>query len=267
MKINEIRLGRAKLGAFCFIYFLVSMLLCCPNETWAREMRYDGKEEVVYVNPGEATQITFPSKISSGFKNKGSKITLDKQDNYLIIYADPTLGLEGEVIVVQIDDKRTYSIRIMPASQEAPRDDIIVINDTRPPVEDTEQEQIQMSKPSAVTELMKALILIAEFGRQKGIPGYRRSNQYSGETILHDGTMKVTIDEIFMGSNLWGYVLTAENMLDTTQKINPATFRLDGTRAVIAQRWELAPQPQTPEQDLAKAHIAKIYVVTKSKRR
>ena len=263
MKCDQKAIGYRFWCAF-FTILLAALLLA--TSAWAREMRYDGKEEVVYVNPGEATQITFPSKISGGFKNKGSRISLERQDNYLIVYADPNLGLEGEVIVVQIDDKRTYSIRVMPASQDSPRDDTVIINDARPPVEDSEQDQIQLSKPSAVTELMKAMVLTAEFGRQKGIPGYRRSNQYSGETILHDGTLKVTIDEIFMGANLWGYVLTAENMLDTTQRINPATFRLDGTRAVVAERWELAPVPQTPEQDLAKAHKGKVYVVTKSKR-
>ena len=56
-------------------------------------------------------------------------------------------------------------------------------------------------------------------------------------------------------------------MLDSTQKINPATFRLDGTRAVIAQKWELAPQPKTPEQEISKGHTGKVYIVTKSKRK
>ena len=74
--------------------------------------------------------------------------------------------------------------------------------------------------------------------------------------MLHDGTMEAKIKEIFLGSGLWGYVLEVENLLDTTHKINPATFRLDGTRAVAAQRWELAPRPETAEQKLAQAHKA-----------
>jgi hypothetical protein len=108
------------------------------------------------------------------------------------------------------------------------------------------------------------MVLVAEFGKRKNIPGYRRSNRYTGETVLHDGAVEVKIDEIFMGSDYWGYVLSAENLLDTNQKLNPATFRLDGTRAVSAERWELAGRPQTAEQKVSGAHKSKIYVVVKA---
>jgi len=121
--------------------------------------------------------------------------------------------------------------------------------------------------PAAVNGLMRNMILTAEFGIQRGIPGYRRSNRYSGETVLHDGALEAKIDEIFMGPDHWGYVLSVENKLDTTQKINPASFRMDGTEAVTAQRWELSPRAVTDEQRIAAAHRAKVYVVTKAKRR
>lgn len=251
-----------------FLNLLLLTSFIFSNIALARDIRYDGNEEVVYVNPGEPTQITFPSKVSGGFKNKDSRIALEKQDHYIIIFAKPGLSLEGESIIVQIDDKRTYSLRIMTATPDNPRDGNISITDLRPPMEDTEEGgTTQFSKPTAVSELMRHMILVAEFGKQKSVPGYRRSNQYSGETVLHDGTLKATIDEIFMGTNLWGYVLNVENTLDTTQRINPATFRLDGTRAVVAQKWELAPQPKTPEQEISKGHVGKVYIVTKAKRR
>lgn len=47
------------------------------------------------------------------------------------------------------------------------------------------------------------------------------------------------VEEIFMGANCWGYVVTVTNLPDTTQRINPATFCLEGTRAVAAARWEV----------------------------
>jgi len=109
--------------------------------------------------------------------------------------------------------------------------------------------------------------LISEFGKRGGIQGYSRSNTYTGETILHDGTIQAKIKEMFLGSGLWGYVIEVENLIDTTYKINPAAFRLDGTRAVMAERWELSPRPETAEQALANAHKAKVYVVTKALKR
>jgi hypothetical protein len=54
--------------------------------------------------------------------------------------------------------------------------------------------------------------------------------------------------------------------LETTQKLNPATFRLDGTRAVSFDRAELSGRPLTGEQQLAAGHKGKVYIVTKSKR-
>ena len=232
---------------------------------YAKEIRYDGSEQTVFVTPGEPTQITFPGRVEGGFKNRDSRVAIEKQDNYLIVFAKPGLSLEGEGIIVQIDDKRTYSIRVMPADDENKRDGNITITDMRPPMI-SEEEVDSKGKPGAIAELMKNVVLVAEFGKRKTIPGYRRSNQHSGETVLYDGALKATLDEIFIGPNLWAYVVSVENQLDITQKINPASFRLDGTRAVAAQRWELAPRPQTAEQESAGAHKGKIYVITRSKR-
>ena len=72
---------------------------------------------------------------------------------------------------------------------------------------------------------------------------------------------------MYLGSNYWGYILKVENLLETTQRLNPATFRLDGTKAVVFQRIELAPRPQTAEQQVSNAHVGKVYIVTRSKRR
>lgn len=250
---------------------LIITSLLSTSDAFARDVEYSGSEEVVYVAPGEPTQVTFPSKVSGGFKGKNSSVALERQDNYVIVFARPDLRLEGESLIVQLEDKRTYLLRVVPADgQTQQRDSTVTFYDDRPPVMDDDAPANTAKKEvvrNPVSKLMREMMLVAEFGRRKGVTGFQRSNRYSGETVLQDGAITATIDEIFMGSDLWGYVLNVENKLGVTQKLNPATFRLDGTQAVSAQRWELAPQPQTPEQHVAKAHEGKVYIVTTAKRR
>jgi hypothetical protein len=255
----------AAIGAFTLCAFV--------PQVEAREIQYKGGEEVVYVKPGEPTQISFPGKIAGGYKKKSSAVALERNENYLVVFAQQTLGLEGEAILVHLRDKRSYSIRVMPATGGTPKDDQVTVTDTRTPEveEEITQEKLDNPKafasPATIPGLMREMILLAEFGKKKGIPGYRRSNRYSGETVLDDGTVVAKIDEIFMGTDLWGYVLSIENKLETSMKINPATFRLDGTRAVTCDKWELAARPLTGEQQMAQGHKGKVYIVTRAKRR
>lgn len=240
---------------------------------FARDVQYTGNEETVYVRPGEPTQITFPSKIDGGYKKSRSSVTLQRQDNHLILFAQPQLSVDGEAIIVHLDDKRTYALRVAPENPENPRDGFINIVDNREPEIETGTPETQSLKtkdfPPATTVpgLMREMVLVAEFGKSKGITGYRRSNRYTGETVLHDGSVEARIEEIFMGPDLWGYVVSVENLLGTNQRINPATFRLDGTKAISAERWELTAQPLTAEQKISGAHKGKLYIVTRAKRR
>ncbi|MCB0360251.1 MAG: type-F conjugative transfer system secretin TraK, partial [Bdellovibrionales bacterium] len=230
------------------------LLLAMP--ALARDIAYEGGEEVIHVKPGDPSQITFPGKIEGGFKRKNSNLVLERQGDFLIIFAQPTLQPDGEAIIVHLDDKRTYSLRVKPATSSEQRDGFVRITDTRAPDLETEEgyqkkESVQpdgFAPQTVVSGLMREMILVAEFGKRKGITGYRRSNRYSGETVLHDGAIIAKVDEIFMGSNLWGYVLSVENLLDTTQRLDPASFRHDGTRAVSIERLELAPKPKSDEQ-------------------
>jgi len=258
-----------------FGVLLGALLAFGVSDSFARDLQYNGGEESVYIKPGEPTQITFPSKIAGGFKKKNSAVSLERQENNLIVFGQQTLSLDGEAILVHLADKRSYSIRIMPATGSLPKDGQVTILDSRS-VEPAEEEAAQSQQPegprryappTAISGLMREMMLVAEFGKKKGIPGYRRSNRYSGETVLDDGTVTAKIDEIFMGTDLWGYVLSIENKLGTNQKINPATFRLDGTRAVSAQRWELAARPATAEQQIAMSHRGRVYIVTVAKRK
>ncbi|MBL7663144.1 hypothetical protein JNK13_10380 [bacterium] len=241
----------------------------------ARDLYYTGNEQTIYVKPGEPTQVNFPDDIEGGFKRKNSSLALERQNNFLVLFAQPTLPPEGEGLIVHTEDQRSYALRIIPSSDEHPRDDFVKITDDRPAEREevsedaspeTTNQPTGFAPPTIVSGLVREMILVSEFGKKKGITGYRRSNRYTGETVLHDGAIKATIDEIFMGSDLWGYVLSVENLLETNQKINPATFRLDGTRAVSAQNWELSPRPENAEQDLAAKHKGKVYIVTRAKR-
>lgn len=253
-----------------FALTLFSLVVLAPA-AWAREVKYVGNEQSIYVNPGEPTQIVFPGKIEGGFKRKNSALALERNGNFLVLFAQPDLTDEGEALLVLLDDKRSYAIRVVPATDEHVRDESVRLIDER---EDTDYEngpatpdlvpRDGFAPPTIASGLIREMVLVAEKGVKKGITGYRRSNRYTGETVLHDGALEARIDEIFMGPDLWGYVLSVENMLDTTQRLNPATFRLDGTRAVSAERWELAARPDTAEQKLAAAHKAKVYIVTRA---
>lgn len=263
-------LGRAStvMAVFSVLTFAVTGAV---SDACAREVKYDGSEVNVYVKAGEPTQVSFPGTILGGFKKENSAIALEREGNFLILFAQQHLDIDGEVIIVHLEDNRSYSLRFIPEDDTNPRDSSIEIQDTRQPVDtgdDEEQPQnnFKQAPTNRVAGFMREMVLTAEFGKRKGIPGYRRSNRFSGETLLHDGAIEAKIDEIFVGSNYWGYVISVENLLDTNQVINPATFQLDGTRAISASAWQLSPRPRTEEQEIANAHRAKIYVITRAKR-
>jgi len=251
--------------------FVTAVLIVSPEKADAREIKYDGQEVTVYVKPGEPTQLQFPGNIQGGFRRENSAVLLERQEKYLVVFAQPQMSEDGEVILVHLDDSRSYSIRLRPAVAGSQRDGAVEIVDSRPPPtpetvsEEPEFKVGKFAPPSKVAGFMRQMILTAEFGKRKAIPGYRRSNRYSGETVLHDGAIEATIDEIYIGSNYWGYVISVENKLDTTQTVNPATFRLDGTRAVSLSRPQLSPRPLTNEQKITNAHKGKVYVITRSK--
>ncbi len=242
------------------------------NSAWARDVQYSTGEIDIRVAPGEPTQVQFPSVIAGGFKKKLSALSLDKKASDLIIFANEGISENGEAIIVRLDDGRSYSIRVKRAGGDAGRDDIVRINDDRAGMIASSEEDEPAYKEktfgyapaSQVSGLMREMALMAEFGKTT-ITGYRVSDRYKGQAVLDDGTLRATIDKILIGPNLWGYVIDTQNMLDQTQKINPATFRIDGTRAISATRWELAPRPMNVEEQVSGQDKVKIYVVTRAK--
>ena len=243
------------------------------STSFARDVEYTSGEVQVNVSAGEPTEIKFPGRISGGFKRKNSTVSIERKEDSLIVFAAENLAPTGEALIVKLDDGRSYSLRVGRAGANSPRDSYVAIKDDRvSPLANSEEEDpsyreknFDYAPPSQVPGLMREMVLVAELGK-KTITGYRASDSYKGQVVLDDGTIKATIDKIFMGTNLWGYVIDAQNMLDEGQKINPASFRIDGTRAISMSNWELAPKPLTVEQQIAGKDRTKVYIVTKARR-
>ncbi|MCB0328494.1 MAG: hypothetical protein KDD70_02490 [Bdellovibrionales bacterium] len=243
----------------------------------ARELEYRGEGEIhIRVQPGEPTQVRFPGKIAGGFRKRQSALSLDRKESDLILFSNEGISEEGEALIVRLEDGRSYPVRVQRASEEFPRDPQLRIFDKRSSSIFDEEEEEELApgespkfdkkKPNTVSGFMRELVLATEFGKDK-IPGYRTTDRYRGETVLNDGTMKATVDRIFVGPSLWGYVIDASNELDVSQRVNPATFRLDGTRAISMTNWELSGKPLNIEQQIAGKHKTKVYVITKAKKK
>ena len=256
------------------LLFVGSVLLSVPAAS-AREVEYQGQEIEVFVVPKEPSILKFDRTVASGYKPTRSSLSVQREGTDLVLFAKETLGPLGEAIIVRLEDGRSYSIRVRRANEEMPRDPELKVLDKRESVlgEDEEEGEVPLHKdrnfPEApsntVSGLMRDMILVAEFGK-KSISGYRASDRYRGQTVLNDGTLHAVLDRVFIGPNLWGYVIDVKNLLDEGQKLNPATFRLDGARAISLERWELAPRPLNIEQQVSGKHNSKVYIVTRSRK-
>lgn len=253
---------------------LMALVLLVPISGFARdlEIKPDQGEISVYVAPNEPTQIQFPGEIVSGYKKKNSALSLDRQKEDLVIFANQNLSSNGEAFIVRLKDGRSYSLRILRSGDENPRDDRVnILDDKNSIIADDEEEtpihqekQFKYAPPTMVSGLVREMVLATEFGKA-AVPGYKQSDKYKGQVVLNDGTLVAKIESIFIGPNLWGYVLEAENQLDQTQKLNPASFRLDGARAVSFSNWELAPKPMTIEEQITRKDKTTVYVVTRAR--
>ena len=244
--------------------------LTFSSAAYARDLEYNDEEVKINVAPGEPTQVQFPGDVSGGYKNRQSSVSLDRKGNSLVVFAQDNISENGEAIIVQLTDGRSYSVRIRRATADNPRDDVVKLSDSRAAIVSSEEDEpayreknFEYAPPTQVSGLVREMMLVAEFGKAN-VTGYRQSDSYKGDTILNDGTLIATVDRVFEGPNLRGYVLDVKNLLDTTQKINPASFRIDGTRAISANSWEIAPRPLTAEQEISRRDSIKVYVVTRT---
>lgn len=253
----------------------ITVVGCCLTATqaFAKDIEYKGNEIRVRALPGEPTQVSFPDKVQGGFKTNLSNLSVDRRDRDLIIFASKGLPESGEAIIVRLKNGRSYSMRVIPAKDIDQRDDVIRILDDRKnyasqTIKDKkayEQGHHGFAPPAAVSGLLRELILTTEFGKES-IAGYNPSTRYNGEVVLDDGSIVAKIKNIYIGSNHWGYILEAQNKLDQTIQLNPATFRLDGTRAISISNFELKPRPMNIEQQIARKDKAYVYIVTKARK-
>ncbi len=252
----------------------ILLVLADLQLAWARDIEYKNSEVNINVTAGEPTEIQFSDNVAGGYKRERSALSITKRGESLIVFSAETLQPQGEAILVQLNDGRSYSIRVQQSSAESPRDAVVAIKDERgsraaaseeeePPYRD---KRFEYAPPSTVSGLMREMILAGEFGKAQ-VQGYRASDIHKGEVLLNDGAVIAKIERIFVGPNLWGYVLEAENVLDQSQRLNPATFRLDGTRAISMTNWELSPKPYNIEEQLSGKDKTKIYVITKARSR
>jgi hypothetical protein len=252
-----------------YIFFSISVSV---SDSYARTLNYEGQEVTVYVTSNQPTQLRFPGEITGGFIRKDSALSLKRVGSDLILFAKDNLSQTGESIIVRLKDGRSFSILVQQSADEGSRDTQVSIQDANQPgiTEKTserlpyEQDESQVAPPTQISGLMRELVLASEFGKPQ-IRGFKPSEQHRGEVVFDDGNLIATVDRIYTGPNLWAYVLDAENRLDQAQVINPGTFRLDGTRAISATRWELSPKPATMEEKISGAHKAKLYIITKAK--
>lgn len=255
---------------------LILTALCIPPQrSYARDVEYSaGNGEIpVWVNEGEPTEIIFEGgRIKDGYKNSKAGLALERKGSSLIIFGKANLNKEaGEALLVRLENGQSYPIRIRLADSDNPRDAQVVVGDGKGALGDEEEAPLPYEErdynyapASKVSGLMREMALVAEFGKSS-IPGYQVSKKYTGQTVISDGALIAKIDRIFVGANLWGYVLDASNLLDQAQRLNPATFRIDGTRAVSASRWELSARPMTVEHQVAGDHNTKVYIVTRAR--
>lgn len=239
----------------------------------ARDVEYSsGNGEIqVFVNVGEPTEVIFEGgRIKDGFKNSNAGIALERRESSLVIFGKENLSDKGEALLVRLDNGASYPIRIRKAGDE-PRDAQVIVGDGKgamgaeeevPPPH--QERSYDYAPPSKVSGLMREMALVAEFGKS-AIPGYQMSEKFKGQTVVSDGAVIAKIDKIFVGPNLWGYVLDTANLLDQSQKLNPATFRIDGTRAISAAQWELSARPMNIEHQIAGRHATKVYIVTRAR--
>jgi len=257
-----------------FQIVLVLLLILSVDLTYARDVEVTSStsEVTVWVAPGEPTQVKFPGKVSGGYMKQNSAVTVDRRESDLVVFGNETLSSTGEVILVRLDDGRSYSLRVLRAEGANVRDAQVTVEDGKEILaKEGEEEDLphieqkfDYAPPSRVAGLMREMILAMEFGKAS-ISGYRMSEKHKGETVLADGTIRASIERIFVGPNLWGYVVSAENLLDQSQRLNPGSFRIDGTRAISISNWELAPRPMNVEEQFADKHRTKIYIITKAK--
>lgn len=261
--------------AYNLLAALALAVLPCSMPAFARDVQYQqGEGEIeIYVNIGEPTEIMFEGgQIKDGFHNSNAPIAIQNKGSALILFGKQNMTPEGAALIVRLNDGRSYPIRVRVASAENPRDAQILIEDGKgafgaeeeQPPEGYTERSYEYAPASKVSGLMREMVLVAEFGK-KGIPGYTISDKYKGQAVVSDGSILAKIDRMFIGPNLWGYVLDTTNLLDQSQKIQPATFRIDGTRAVSASSWELAARPLNVEEQISNKHNAKVYIVTRSR--
>ena len=108
MKRNAVTFRALLAGLSLFIFPLISS---------ARELEYSGGEARVFVRSGEPTLVSFPETIEGGYKKNHSDLALEKHGKDLIVFSQPSLPVEGEVLIIYLKNQRSFILRVVPADE------------------------------------------------------------------------------------------------------------------------------------------------------
>ncbi len=247
------------------MYRLRLLLVAVSIIAYARDIVYSSGEVEVFVLPGEATQVRFEGEVAGGFKKQASSVTVEKVGTDLIIFPQDNLPPDGESILVRLTDGTTYALRVKQAPDHSARDAIVSIKDSRAKITPADQDEFpkyrdrQFIYPTQyqVAGLMRELILATEFNKSN-IPGYRVSELGAGQELVNNGQISAKLLRMYLGPQLWGYVLEARNLTNQAIKVDPAIFKINGTRAISLSNWELEPVASNNSK-------AFVYVITKAR--
>ena len=58
-----------------------------------------------------------------------SSLAVERSGEFLVVFAQPELPLEGEVLLVQLTGQRSYAMRILPETKDHPHDECVTVAD------------------------------------------------------------------------------------------------------------------------------------------
>ena len=89
-------------------------------------MRQNNPPPIWLDENGGPTVIRFPGTIRIGFRSLGSDLTIDRYDDTMILNAKD-IPAGGETLIVLLNDKSTFPLKLMPSNIHHPADVVVTI--------------------------------------------------------------------------------------------------------------------------------------------
>ena len=85
------------------------------------------RQAVIRIEPGAPLAIEFPGKIEGGYKTKSASVALERNGDRLVAFAQPGLPEEGVSLLIILEDRSLFSVKLVLANKEHPADVIVKI--------------------------------------------------------------------------------------------------------------------------------------------